>query len=1812
MPANHLPRTLVRSRGILKIFGVFALLLMITLLALPTPAALGRSADPRVVTWTGKGGDSLWSNPANWDTGHIPGASDIARFAASSSNAIVDPKFAGTLSGLELDAGYEGTLRLERSLFIKGDLAMHSGKLYAGVASLWVDGAARVSGGLLITPRTTMRVDSMDIQSPGVVRMGANGRLDLAGDGTPLTGTGLLDMTTNRPNSVQYTGHATNDLDTAGPVAALRALNVSKNDVQRLVTARATASARKPQSPLFSEAGISLTLNTGEDILQSAVIDTANGFAYFGTYTLPGIVVKVNLSTFTRVGALSLNTGEDLLSSAAIDTANGFAYFGTGTLPGKVVKIRLSNFTRVGALTLNAGEDFLTSAVIDPGNGFAYFGTANLAPGTVVKVALNGTLTPTRNSAITLNAGEDWLNSAVIDTANGFAYFGATDITNITNTGHIAKVALSPTFTRTAGLTLNLGENSLGSAVIDTSNGFAYFGTANDAGNSIPANIVKVQLSSMTRIGALQPFDIAVNQVSAGVIDAARGFAYFASNSQPSIIAKVQLSPSFTTVQTITLGTNEDFAASAVIDPANNYAYFGLGIAPGAVARVLLNNSQTTVTSSANPSVFGQSVTFTATVSPLGQGGTPTGIVTFTLDAGPSVTRTLSGGTATYTPAAPAVGTHIITATYGGDGTFTASSGTLTQIVNKAGTTTSVTSAPNPSVFGQSVTFTATVAAVSPGAGTPTGVVTFTFDGGTNVTRTLSGGVATYVTSTLSVAAHSVAGNYGGDGNFNTSSGSLPTQTVNKASTTTTITSDLPDPSVTGQSVPITFTVTANPPGAGTPTGVVTVTDGVQTCVATLPATSCSIAFSTAGAKTLTAQYGGDTSFTGSTSASVGHTVNKASTTTTITSDLPDPSVTGQSVPITFTVTANPPGAGTPTGVVTVTDGVQSCVATLPATSCSIAFSTIGAKTLTAQYGGDANFTGSTSASVGHTVSPASTTTTITSDLPDPSVTGQSVPITFTVTVNPPGAGTPTGVVTVTDGVQTCVATLPATSCSIAFSTAGAKTLTAQYGGDTNFTGSTSASVGHTVDKASTTTAIASIVPSPALFGQPTTITASLTVNAPGAGTPTGTITITDGNQLCTATLPATSCSIAFTTLGTRTITATYAGDANFNTSAGTSPLTVNDVPITVVTAANSSPTRLDDTTYFTATSNGTNVTFAWNFGDGSPVANGANVTHTYSISATFTAIVTATNTNNSLSTTTPVTITNQRPVAVAFDNSFSLGSIATLDGSFSFDPDNHLPLTYHWTQTGGSAVIFTPNLSVTTFTAPSSPTVLTFTLTVTDAHNLPSLAHTVVITIADIPITGLAAQNSSPTAFGVATQFTATVTTGSSVAYTWNFGDGITTTGQFVAHTYAALGSYTAHVTATNSLGSFSTTTPVTITKATPVVAITSHTPNPSVVGESVTINFSVTPPGVGTPTGTVTVTAGTQSCSASVATGFCTITFTSPGGRTLTAQYSGDTNFNGATSAGVSHTVNPASTSTSVTSSPNPSVFGQSVTFTATVVISGAGAGTPTGTVNFFDGVTNIGSGALNASGIATLSTSALAVGLHGTITAQYGGDTNFNGSTSSAYSHTVNKASTTTSVTSTPNPSVFGQSVTFTATVLAVAPGAGTRTGTVTFFDGATSLGTGAVNASGIATLSTSALAVGAHSTITATYSGDGSFNGSTSSAYVHTVNKADTTTTVVSSLNPSIISQSVTFTATVAAAAPGVGTPTGTVTFTIDGVTVSTPTLSGGVATFTTSSLTPGTHTVAVTYGGDTNFNSSGSSTLNQSVSQYHIYLPLVRR
>ncbi len=298
------------------------------------------------------------------------------------------------------------------------------------------------------------------------------------------------------------------------------------------------------------------------------------------------------------------------------------------------------------------------------------------------------------------------------------------------------------------------------------------------------------------------------------------------------------------------------------------------------------------------------------------------------------------------------------------------------------------------------------------------------------------------------------------------------------------------------------------------------------------------------------------------------------------------------------------------------------------------------------------------------------------------------------------------------------------------------------------------------------------------------------------------------------------------------------------------------------------------------------------------------------------------------------------------------------------------------------------------------------------------------------------------------------------------------------------------------------------------------------------------------------------------------------------------------GSKNAGVVFEVNPlpaATTTTTLTSSLNPSITGKAVTFTATVS-SGSG-GTPTGKVTFMDGVTSLGTKTLSG-GTAAFVTYKLSPGSHN-VTAVYGGSTSFAGSTSAALNQFV-LATTTTALSSTPNPSTYGQAVMFTAEVTS-SLGAPPDGEPVSFMDGTKVLGTGIL--SGGSAIFTPSTLKAVTTAIRAVYGGDTNFGGSKSPVVYQVVGTATTTTVLASSVNPSNSGQPVTFVATVTPQFSG--TPTGAAIF-YDGTTkLQAVSLSDGIAEFTTSKLTSGTHIITATYNGRAGFTGSSAS-LTQTV------------
>jgi|HubBroStandDraft_6_1064221.scaffolds.fasta_scaffold01416_6 hypothetical protein len=367
----------------------------------------------------------------------------------------------------------------------------------------------------------------------------------------------------------------------------------------------------------------------------------------------------------------------------------------------------------------------------------------------------------------------------------------------------------------------------------------------------------------------------------------------------------------------------------------------------------------------------------------------------------------------------------------------------------------------------------------------------------------------------------------------------------------------------------------------------------------------------------------------------------------------------------------------------------------------------------------------------------------------------------------------------------------------------------------------------------------------------------------------------------------------------------------------------------------------------------------------------------------------------------------------------------------------------------------------------------------------------------------------------------------------------------------------------------------------------------NPSVSGKPVLFTATVSSQsGGGVPMGKVQFMSGTAvlaTATLSSGTARYTDSKLQTGNNNITAVYEGSSTYSGSTSSPVDQFVLIATTTT-LTSSPSSSSYGQVVNFTAAVT---SGSGTPPNgeTVTFRQGTTMLGTGTLSG-GSATFSTAALGVGTRA-VTAVYGGDTTFAASTSKLVNQTIVKSTTSAALTSSQSPSVFAQSVSFTATVT---PQFGSPpTGTVTFRNGTATLGTAPLT-DGVASFTTTRLPVGSAS-ITASYNGSPDFTPSTSTALSQIVNQASTTTALTSQLNPSTYRQAVTFTATLTA--PYGGTITGTVTFMDGSTTLKTLVVGGGEAKYTTSMLATGVHNITAIYSGSSNFIGSSNS-ISQTV------------
>lgn len=642
---------------------------------------------------------------------------------------------------------------------------------------------------------------------------------------------------------------------------------------------------------------------------------------------------------------------------------------------------------------------------------------------------------------------------------------------------------------------------------------------------------------------------------------------------------------------------------SLQLSMAGNGAYLSLisladNLVPGDLNRqadaFLLRNPlaplPTTLQITSNgPTVTGQPIV--ATVRLQGEFGVeprPRGNVTVTGSGGESCTisdiaalnANVSEGSCTLGGPLPA-GARTLAASYTPTGTlpdrYAAATGSVAHTVSPGASSLSTGFAPGTPVSGQSVSFSASVVAAAPAAGTPTGTVTVSVGGGLSGNCTITLPASNCSISFANAGSGSVTFNYSGDANF---LGTVSSTPITVARANTTLSGGFsPSNPVVGASVTFTANLGVVAPGVGSPTGSIFVSAGgglAGDCTISLPATSCAITFNTAASGTVSFGYPGDASFNPSSSGPLPITIGPVNvpTTTTITQINPNPVTVGSAYTISVSVGASPSSPTSGTVNVAASGFPDSCTITLPATSCTIpAAQTVlpGLRNLVASYSGSSGFDPSTSSPSVQVVATNSTTLSSPTLNPAGVVVGQPFSATGTLS-NPVAASplTPTGNLSARVlplGNQVNCSLTPQSPGVAAYSCVGlispiaaAKVVELRYAGsDDGVFPAAIATATQGVTRAPTETRILADTPDPSAPGQSVAVTVEVRALAPStaAGPGIGTVTVSDGVDSCSYTLPGTGCSLSLSTAGLRTLTASYAGDANFLASSGTEPHTV-------------------------------------------------------------------------------------------------------------------------------------------------------------------------------------------------------------------------------------------------------------------------------------------------------------------------------------------------------------------------------------------------------------------------------------------------------------------------------------------------------------------------------------------------------------------------------------------------------------------------------------------------------------------------------
>jgi len=1039
-----------------------------------------------------------------------------------------------------------------------------------------------------------------------------------------------------------------------------------------------------------------------------------------------------------------------------------------------------------------------------------------------------------------------------------------------------------------------------------------------------------------------------------------------------------------------------------------------------------VNPTTTTLVSSENPSILNGAVTFTASVSSANTA--LTGTVAILDGSNQLCSVALSANNSIVcTTSTLSLGQHSITANYSGDSGDAASTSTgLSQIVQQASVVV-LSANPNPAIVTNAVSLNASV--TSPN-GSPTGSVVF-YDGTNAIgSGALSvTGIASFSTSQLAIGTHNLSAQYAGDATDAPAQSAVVNEVVQQGPTVTMLASNSATANV-GSNVIFTASVVGT---AGlTPSGTVKFTDGTSGLGSVMldntETASLSISTLLPGIHAILATYSGDTDDTTSSSSPLAQVIQQIGTTTTLSSSA-NPSNAGAPIQLTAIVTVTP-GASTDgaiTGQVTFNSGSTnlgtSSVDANGIAVLSLSTLQVGQTPVVAVYSGNPNYASSTSVVLNERVTKTSSTTVLATSAQN-SFGGQTVTLTATITSS---EGVPTGTISFIDGSTTLgqasangkgVATLSASTLGI-----GSHTLTAVYSGDVNYEASTSTSALETVSMAATSLTLS------APTGQPlpevaVDIVGTLSSNGT---TPTGTIFLNDSGRVIAQ--QAASASFHFSSelfaVGSHALTATYSGDSNNSQS--------TSVPLVLVVTAASTSTSLSSsatpqfvgknvTLTATATSSSPNVSGLITFQDSGTVLGSVGVNSqgtatlttstlsfgTHSISAIYggdtnhagsTSVVVAqqivqTATSNLSSSLNP----SPAGAVVVFSTTVTgIGGIVPT-GSVTFADNSNTVGTVSLDATG-TATFQTTSLAVGSHT---------FSANYNGDKNYGATVASLIQTVQNASTQISLTTNSNPADYRTPVAISAVVTSNGGVASgSVSFVDSGTSIGTAILNTngVATLAISTLapgnHSIVANYAGdgralpSSSTPLPLVVKELTTVNLVSAT--NPAQTLTPIALTVSVTNAGVGVPSGTITITDGTNPLGTvtldNTGTASMTMPSLSAGNHSLVASYAGDGNNFTSTSQALVEAIALRSTSTVLSATQTNTNNPQQVTLIAAE--HWTGATTPTGTVTFMNDSNVIGTSPVDSSGLATItiylqSESEI-------VTAIYGGDNAYSGSSS-----------------------------------------------------------------------------------------------------------------------------------------------------------------------------------------------------------------------